>query len=439
MSSEQEYKRYIERILSDSRISKANLEILKKYDSHGILQQVTIGTRQQRLITLHQLALFVLAKDFKKMKKEDIEGFFSSFGKLASKTWSTKGAFIKSFFKWLCKSDEYPPNVKWIKTTVKNKNHKLPSDLLTKEEIKAMANATDNLRDRALIMILYESACRIGEILNLKIKDVTVDQFGCAIMVNGKTGMRRIRLIESSPDLIMWINNHPKKQERETPLFIHLSNENRHKVDCKGLNDPSVRFIIDKIVKRAGIKKRVHPHLFRHSRLTELAKDFSESELKVMAGWTGSSTMAGIYVHLSGGDIEKKILEKNGLLDKSKDLTGKDTLKPKNCPRCNEINPNTARFCYVCGSTLDMKVTVEIEPQVNDRDIEKKMLEKHGLEIEHREPQMHDVLSKGLLQFIIKNHPEIVHEFLKDNGLDDLNSVVALRIPEKSKATALLM
>ena len=413
MVSDKRYARYIEKILADSRISKDNLEILKKYDSQGILQQVTTGTRQQRLITLKQLALFA-KKDFKALTKEDIENFFSSLGILQNKTWSTKGAFIKSFFKWLYKSDEYPQNVKWIKTTVKNKNYKLPSDLLTKDEIKAMADMTGNLSDRAFILVLYDSACRIDEILNLKIKDVSFDQYGSTIMVDGKTGMRRIRLIESSPDLLKWINNHPKKQEREEPLFVYLSDKNRYKLFSKGISYDNAKIVIRTVAKRAGIKKRVHPHLFRHSRLTELAKILSESELKKFAGWTGSSTMAGIYIHLSGADIDKKMLEKYGLLDKNDD-PDKDTLKPKECPKCKEINPNTAKFCYVCGMLLDLKATAEIEP---------------------KEPKADDVLSKGLLQFIIKNHPEIVHEFLKDNGMGDLNSVVTLRIPDKSKATA---
>lgn len=416
MVSDKRYARYIEKILADSRISEANLEILKKYDSQGILQQVTTGTRSQRLNTLRPLALFV-NKNFKDMTKEDIENFFSSLGILQNKTWSTKGAFIKSFFKWLYKSDEYPQNVKWIKTTVKNKNYKLPSDLLTKDEIKAMADMTGNLSDRAFILVLYDSACRIDEILNLKIKDVSFDQYGSTIMVDGKTGMRRIRLIESSPDLLKWINNHPKKQEREEPLFVYLSDKNRYKLFSKGISYDNAKIVIRTVAKRAGIKKRVHPHLFRHSRLTELAKILSESELKKFAGWTGSSTMAGIYIHLSGADIDKKMLEKYGLLDKNDD-PDKDTLKPKECPKCKEINPNTAKFCYVCGMLLDLKATAEIEP---------------------KEPKADDVLSKGLLQFIIKNHPEIVHEFLKDNGMGDLNSVVTLRIPDKSKATALIM
>lgn len=429
MVTEKDYMRNIEKMLTDSRISRANREILKKYNDQGQFQQVSMGTRAVRLNVIHQLALFV-EKNFKDLTKEDIENFVSSRGEWQPKTWSTNGAYIKFFFKWLYNSDEYPPNVKWIKTSVKSKNRKLPSDLLTKDEIKMMVEAADNPMEKAFIMVLYESACRIGEILSLKIKDVTCDQYGCTIIVNGKTGMRRIRLIVSSPDLVLWINNHPKKQDRESPLFIQLINNNGQY--GKELNHVSASSLIKKLAQRVGIKKHVHPHLFRHSRLTELAKDFSESELKIIAGWTGSSNMAGVYVHLSGGDIERKMLRKNGLLDKVDDPE-KDTLKPKNCPRCREINPNTARFCYVCGMVLDAKPSVEIDV-VSDKDIENKMIKAHGVELEPKESQ-NEIISKGLLQYIIKQHPELVFEFLKDYGLD--SSLLTARNSGNGKAIAL--
>lgn len=310
MVNQEGYKRTIGRILEDSRISQANLDVLKNYDTYGNLQQLTLGTRQGRLITLRQLALFI-NKDFNDMTKKDIENFVSSLGELQPKTWSTKGAFIKSFFKWIYNSDFYPPNVRWIKTSVKSKDNKLPTDLLTKDEINSMVEAADNPRDKALVLLLYESACRAGEIANLRLKDITFDEYGAVIIVNGKTGMRRVRLIDYVQDLILWIENHPSKNDREAPLFVSFSS----RTFGKGLESGAFGSLITDLAKKAGIKKRVHPHLFRHTRLTELAKDFTESELKVIAGWTGSSTMAGIYVHLSGGDIEKKMLEKHDLIE----------------------------------------------------------------------------------------------------------------------------
>ena len=306
-NQDEAYKKRIKNILVDSRINQANLDILKNYDTYGQLQQLTSGTRAARLTIIRKLALFV-NKDFKDMTKGDMENFVSSLGELQPKTWSTYGAFIKSFFKWLYNSDQYPPNVRWIKTSVKSKDNKLPTDLLTKDEINSMVEAADNPRDKALILILYESACRVGEIANLRLKDITFDEYGAVIIVNGKTGMRRIRLIECVPEIVEWVNNHPNKVDRENYLFVSFNDFGQ------GLCIRSMAYIVKLLAKYAGIKKRVHPHLFRHTRLTELAKDFTESELKVIAGWTGSSTMAGVYVHLSGGDIEKKMLEKHGLL-----------------------------------------------------------------------------------------------------------------------------
>jgi integrase/recombinase XerD len=309
MDSQDGYKRNIEKILANSRISQANRDILKNYDTYGKLQQLTLGTRTMRLINLQQLALFI-NKDFKAMIKADIENYFSSIGELKHKTLTVKGAFVKSFFKWLFNSDEYPPNVRWIKTSAKSIDNKLPEDLLTKDEINSMVEATDNLRDKVLILMLYESACRIGEIANLRLKDIVFDEYGAAIVVNGKTGMRRLRLIECALDLSQWVNNHPNNDDRNAHLFMSFSSKNFG----EGLHIAALGKIVRNLAKKANINKKVHPHLFRHTRLTELAKDFTESELKVIAGWTGSSRMAGVYVHLSGGDIEKKMLEKHGLI-----------------------------------------------------------------------------------------------------------------------------
>ncbi len=50
--------------------------------------------------------------------------------------------------------------------------------------------------------------------------------------------------------------------------------------------------------------------MFRHSRLTHLAKILTEQELKVFAGWVQSSKMAGTYVRLSARDTDEAILGK---------------------------------------------------------------------------------------------------------------------------------
>jgi len=77
----------------------------------------------------------------------------------------------------------------------------------------------ESLRNRALVHVLYESGARAGEILSLKVGDVQFDRLGATVVVKGKTGMRRIRLIESVPDIQRWIAVHPNRNNPEAPLF----------------------------------------------------------------------------------------------------------------------------------------------------------------------------------------------------------------------------
>jgi len=93
----------------------------------------------------------------------------------------------KRFFKWLGGGDDYPPEVRGLKCTVRNARRKLPEEMLTPEEVKRLVEATDNARDRALVFTLYESACRIGELGTLRIRNVEFDALGAKLTVNGKT------------------------------------------------------------------------------------------------------------------------------------------------------------------------------------------------------------------------------------------------------------
>lgn len=314
-------------------------------------QGLSVHTQKSYLLILFNFSK-AIPKPYKSMKKANIEKYIYSL-KISPRSIDLYKITIRKFFQWLYQTDDFPESVKWMKI-IGQRTRKLPEDMLTLPEVRALIDAADNPRDRVLVSILYESGCRLSEITNLLQKDVTIDQYGAVIMVKGKTGGRRIRLIDSSPDLLLWLNNHSLKGNNN-PLF------NDRRFQLQGLEQSGVQKILKKLAKRAGIKKHVHPHLLRHSRLTALAKDFTESELKILAGWTGDSRMAGVYVHLSGADIEQKQLQKAGLLDKEESRKEDNILKPRDCPRCKEVNPATAKFCYKCGAVLDLKTAVELE------------------------------------------------------------------------------
>jgi site-specific recombinase XerD len=189
---------------------------------------------------------------------------------------------FKRFYKWLLgKDEEYPDCVKWIKrrASVKESNV-LPEHVLRPEEVMMMANQAEHIRDKAFAMCLYESGARPEEFLTLRKSDVTFDKYGSVLMVNGKTGMRRIRLIASSPLLASWIEQHHMKQPN-APLWITLTTNYRNRL----LGLTGAAKLVQKLVKRASIDKHVTLYLFRHSRATELANILTEAQMCEFFGW----------------------------------------------------------------------------------------------------------------------------------------------------------
>lgn len=275
-------------------------------------------------------------------------------------------SIIRRFYAFLSdpEGEKVPEIVGWIKVKLPRSATKLPKDLLTPEEVKRLAEACVNPRDRALVMVLYDSAARLSEVCGLRVGDVEFDQYGARITVTGKTGSRKVRLINSVPDLQLWLGHHLRKDIPDAPLFIDLD----HAGGDRPLLQDGMSRVVRRAAKTAGIKKRVHPHLFRHSRLTELAKHLSESELKVFAGWTASSQMARVYIHLSGDDVDRKLLEKAGFVRKEGTVRPM-ALATRECRRCATKNSATARYCSKCSLPFEdaelMQLTKEHEALID--------------------------------------------------------------------------
>ena len=106
----------------------------------------------------------------------------------------------------------------------------------------------------------------------------------------------------------------------------------------------------------AGIKKRVHAHLFRHSRMTELANQITEAQQCAYAGWVMGSDMPRIYVHLSMRDLDDAILAANGIKKSEERVSD-----VKICARCTAHNQAVSKLCHRCMLPLDDKTAVEVE------------------------------------------------------------------------------
>jgi integrase len=267
---------------------------------------------------------------------------------------------VKRFYKWLKGNDEeYPEEVRWIKTTLREKDRVLPQDLLTEDEIKRLVDAADNPRDRAFIMTLYESGGRVGEVGSMRIRDVAFRKDYASVTLRGKTGTRRVPIVAAVPYLTLWIDHHPRKSDPDAPLWPKFS-------DGRPMTYPALAKVLKVAAERAGLKKRVTPHKLRHSRATFLASRLTEAQLCALFGWKQGSDMPSTYVHLSGRDLDDAILGVYGLRRKEKE--GRAELTPKNCPRCGQPNPATSRFCRYCNMALDMQAVMEVERRRSEAD-----------------------------------------------------------------------
>ncbi len=268
---------------------------------------------------------------------------------------------IKKYFQWIRKCDEevheYPEEVKWLKTKFKKKRL-VPESLITPEELKALIDACENQRDRALLMTHYDGGFRIGETLSMKIVNVDFDKYGAVVKVDGKTGPRRVRLTISAPALSQWLSLHPFRNDPDAYLWVGIGSV--------GKNEPlsyfAVRALFKRLAKKTGLKKRLYSHLMRHSRATELANVLTEAQMKEHLGWVPGSDMPSTYVHLSGRDVDGALLKAHGItVDKEQRNTLAFTLKQ--CPRCNKDISSHNQFCPSCGIVLDGKSAVGIEEE----------------------------------------------------------------------------
>ncbi|MFH1840092.1 MAG: site-specific integrase [Nanoarchaeota archaeon] len=373
-------KRALQRV-EESTISRKNKNIIFKFDKGCKLEGLSDPRRLKLVGNLHIIARDLLKKDFDKATKENVKDVvFKIESREDYSVWTKQNyrVILKKFYKWLKFGDdyksmrEYPPIVSWINTNVKNKDKPRiqASDILTEDEVKKLIDVADHPRDKAFISLLYELGARVGEIGLLRIKDVTKDKYSFIIDLRGKTGHRTPRVVISDPYLTNWLNNHPLKDDLNAPLWVTLGMRAHQR-----LGYASVRKLLARLKKKAGIKKRIYNHLFRHTRVTHLLgnKQINEAQAKVYFGWVPSSKMLSEYSHLLSSDVNDAILDLHGI---KKEEQKESKLKPKHCPTCKAINASDALFCQRCSKPLDVKIAIELdEKRQRKDDMMKKLLE----------------------------------------------------------------
>jgi integrase/recombinase XerD len=328
---------------------------------------------------------YAKSKRFKEITREDVLSFLDSFRKIESVdplhkwigTYNLYRIQLMRFFKWLYSPDmeqkkRPKPSIIENIPQLRRKERSIykPTDLWTPTDDSLFLKYCPNPRDRCYHAMSRDSAARPHELLKLKIKDVifklTPDKKQYAeILVNGKTGTRHIPLIDSIPYIKDWINQHPQYGNSNSILLCGFGKSFGRQIKARSIADVYINYkskFFPKLLNSPNVlpedkqkikellKKPWNPYIRRHSSLTEKSTILKEHTLRQFAGWSPSSNMHLKYLHYFGNESNDSILEAYGIISKGKQLS--ETLRPKQCPNCNEPNKPDSKFCAKCRMVL---------------------------------------------------------------------------------------
>jgi len=192
---------------------------------------------------------------------------------------------------------------------------------LAKEEIAMLINTCNNLRNKFLLSLLYETGIRIGEALSLWIEDFDISDMMIDLKDRGElennaeiktvSSPRRIDISQNLANIFMeYISEYHTEEVKTNHVFIKISGEHKY----KPMNYTDVDNLFRTLKKKTGI--HVTPHMFRHTSLTVLRMAGWEPELlRVRAGHKNIYTTLQTYIHPSDKEITEEFNKTQPNLD----------------------------------------------------------------------------------------------------------------------------
>jgi integrase/recombinase XerD len=176
-------------------------------------------------------------------------------------------------------------------TPYPKKTRHLPT-ILSREEVAQLLHAARTPGERILLMALYASGARNAELTHLKVSDI--DSQRMVVHIRGGKG-RKDRDVMLSAKLLTALRAHWRYYHRKSSSWLFPSNYRKDRpIDTK-----TVWYACQKAAQRAGIQKRVYPHLLRHCFATHLYE--AGTDLRAIQVLLGHEHLKDtlIYVHLA--------------------------------------------------------------------------------------------------------------------------------------------
>jgi integrase/recombinase XerC len=239
-----------------------------------------------------------------RLQREDIEGFlqFLAAQRMSGITRVRKLAAIRKFFAFMVENQILAGNPA---NTVKGaRREEKEPNILYKEQYKALLyEASDNIRDYAIIQTFLQTGIRLSELVNLKLDDVDFEHRILTVRQGKGKKDRQIPLVDEA---VKALRNYVRYRNTELILddetFFLAKNGT-------SLNVSTVKYLVAKYVKKAGIRKKVSVHTLRHTFGAHKAdKQMSLASLQVLMGHKKKETTLK-YIHLAKTNLRAEMAE----------------------------------------------------------------------------------------------------------------------------------
>lgn len=230
-----------------------NFEILKKLETELKLRGFSPNT-VKAYTTANTLFLEWVKKQPEQATEQDIKDYLAhliSDKKIAPSSIALKKAALKFLFDGILKKD-----------IVNLKTPKIPKQVpvvLTKDEVRKLIDSACSYKSKIIIQFLYSTGLRLSELIKLKIGDLEIKE---------KIGW--VRKGKGNKDRMFFLSERIIK-ELENYMLTLESDEQYLFPGQKGYVSPrNVQKVLENAAKKAGLKKKVHPHMLRHCFATHL-------------------------------------------------------------------------------------------------------------------------------------------------------------------------
>ena len=208
---------------------------------------------------------------------------------------------LRAFLKYLIRRKVVslaPDSIELAKTPARN------LDLVTSTELERLLSSPDvkelkGLRDRAILELFFSTGLRVSELcgLNQDSIDLTRDEFS----VRGKGEKVRVVFLSSAAKDSMRAYLKGRK-DMEEALFVGLSHINKNN---ERLTPRSIERLVRYYATKAGISKKMTPHVLRHSFATDLLQNGADiRSVQMMLGHSSVSTTQ-IYTHVTDKHLKE--------------------------------------------------------------------------------------------------------------------------------------